>query len=127
MGNMFKRGFEKRDTEAKPVISATEPQAEKPAEPKPEKPAAAKEKQAKPAQPKQAAKRQAAPKAQTKAKPAKEEPEILFPEKAETKTQRVNLLLKPSDHKRWTAEAKKRGVSLTVLIETVMNAYVGKE
>lgn len=44
----------------------------------------------------------------------------------ETKTRRVNLLLKESDYAAWTKAAKERGVSFTVFVETVVNTYLGR-
>lgn len=48
---------------------------------------------------------------------------LVFPTKAVAKSKRLNFAVYQDEAKRWTKAAKMMGVSLTVLIETVMNDF----
>lgn len=115
--------------EGAPVAEEQAPTKEKPSESKPEAKSNEKSAGEGSADKKATSKPKAAKKA---AKPAKEEAPkaeidpFEIGEGKETKSERVNLLLKKSDKEAWTEAAKARGVSFTVFIETVVNSYLGR-
>lgn len=106
---------DKMTDEARPASATKKPNARRQGTPKAE----VKPKSAAPNRGKQAVKKVS--------QPADDLYEIAFPEpETERKTRKTNFAFRPSDYELWNRVAKDKGISVTILIETIMNEYCSR-